>query len=277
MRNARAHALFALLAVSIAAAGSLSAAESPDKAGIQAITRPSGDRVLSFVRQGLIMEMSVDKGDPVKKDQMVAKQDDREEVELLKVAQSEAESETEINAEKAVLDADKFELQKKTQSGSEMEKREAALKVVVDEARIKLAIDKKRTAEFKYAANKAALEKLKLISPIDGVVQEVFMRVGEAPNGQELKVMRVIQVDPLWVETPVPIRDARKLNPGDPVNVLFTDGKLRTGKVALKDRMADAASGTLNIRVEVPNPEKLEPGESVRVHFGPAAVAESGR
>lgn len=277
MRHAGVRTLFAMLMVSAAAAASFSAGSATEKTGIQAITRPSGDRVLSFVRPGLIMEMAVDKGDVVKSGQIIAKQDDREEIELLKVAHQEATSETEIEAEKAVLAADKLELQKKTDRGSEMEKREAALKVVVDEARIKLAIDKKRTAEFKYEANKAALEKLKLISPIDGVVQEVFMRVGEAPNGQELKVMRVIQMDPLWIETPVPIKDARKLSLGDPVNVLFTDGKVRPGKVALKDVLADPASGTLNIRVEVPNPEKLVPGENVRVTFGPSVVAQSGR
>jgi RND family efflux transporter MFP subunit len=276
MRFARPGNIFALLMISVAAAVSMSASDTPEKGGIQAITRPSGDRTLSFVRPGLIVE-GLEKGQPVKKDQIVARQDEREERALLEAAQAEAESTTEIDAEKKVLEADRADLEKKRGAASGQEIREAELKVQVDLARIDLAIFKRKQAEFKFRSSTAGIEKLKLISPIDGVVQEVFLRQGEATNGQDQKVMRVIQVDPLWIETPVPIKEARKLAPGSPVNVLFTDGKVRPGKVALKDPMADAASSTLNVRVEVPNPEKLEPGENVRVTFGPAAVAQSGR
>jgi RND family efflux transporter MFP subunit len=271
MRTLQAAAVLAVLLAGLALPAAQPAANGPK--GIPAITRPSGDRTLSFVRPGLIMEMAVEKGDAVTKDQIVAKQDDREERELLLAAKEEAESTTEIDAEKKVLKADEADLARKRDFASKQEVREAELKVEVDAARIELAVFKRKQAQYKYQANSAAIEKLKLISPIDGVVQEVYMKAGEATNGQDMKVLRIIQVDPLWVEVPVPIQDARKFNPGDPAQVLFGDGKVRPGKVALKDRMADSASGTLNVRVAVPNPEKLEPGESVSVTFGTVGVA----
>jgi RND family efflux transporter MFP subunit len=271
MHSARFKSIVALVIVTAGAATWLAAGE-PGK-GLAANTRPSEERTLSFVRPGLIIEMSVKKGDTVKKDQVVARQDDKEERELLKAAEAEANSTTEIEAETAVLAADREELKNKRSAASAMEVREAELKVVVDEARIKLAIFKKQQAEFKFAANKAAIEKSKLISPIDGVVADVVMKEGEATNGQDMKVMRIVQNDPLKVEVPVPLQQARALKTDDPVQVLFSDGKTRVGKVVQKDIQADPASGTLNVRVDIPNPERLESGETVRVTFGPSAVA----
>jgi len=112
-----------------------------------------------------------------------------------------------------------------------------------------------------------------LESPIDGIVSQVYMEVGESTDGQNMKVADVVQIDPLWIEVPVPVLQARKLNNGDAANVTFSDGKLRKGTVKKDSILADPASGTLTVKVIVPNPDKLEPGEQVRVIFPQAAMA----
>jgi len=245
--------------------------------GVQAITRPSDKRTLSFVRPGLVIEMTAEKGAVVTKGQIVARQDDREETQVMLVAEQDSKDDTEINAETAVREADKLDRDKKTAnpSASATEKREAELKVTVDDARILLAVAKKKKAAFDFARTQAVIEKLKLVCPIDGIVSQKFMEVGEATDGQNMKVLEVVKIDPLWVEVPVPIQQARKLTDGDAASVTFLDGKTRTGKVVLKSIVADSAAAAITIRVEVPNPEKLEPGEQVRVAFPKAAVADA--
>jgi len=273
MRSASTRALAAM--VLLCAATVVPCLSAEPETGLEAITRPSDKRTLSFVRPGLIMELNVKKGDKVTMKQIVALQDDREEQQMLAASKEESEDETEIDAEKAVQAADKAEYERKrdTRGVGASEVREAELKVTVDEARIKLAIFKKKQAAYKYAQNKAIVEKLKLVTPIEGLVSETYMKAGEATDGQNMKVLDVVQIDPLWVEVPVPILQARKLNDGDAASVRFSDGKSRTGKIVLKSVVADPAAGTITMRVAVPNPEKLEPGEPVRVTFPQAAVA----
>jgi len=108
---------------------------------------------------------------------------------------------------------------------------------------------------------------LKLVCPIEGVVAQLMVHQGETVDAGSMKVMRVVQVDPLWVEVPVPIQQARQLKQGDEAQVTFTDKQARPGKVALVFPVGDAASGTINVRVEIPNPQKLQPGENVSVQF----------
>ena len=45
-----------------------------------------------------------------------------------------------------------------------------------------------------------------------------------------------------------------------------------TGKVVQRFPTGNSGSSTIKVRVEVPNPEKLESGENVQVTFGPAAA-----
>lgn len=267
------------LAVMAAAVGGSAVVAAPvaAAAGYAGVSRPSGDVTLSFIRPGRVREMAVKEGEVVKAGQVVAQQDDVEEQAQLAVDKADAEDETEINVNIALRDQDKINFERVNATGAgQSEKDDARVKVTVDEARILFAQHKQKTARMKVQATEAVLSKLKVVSPIDGVVAETARKVGEVADGQNMKVMRVIQVDPLWVEAPVKILEARKLKNGDAAQVVFMDEKVRVGRVSFISPIGDSGSETINVRVEVPNPEKIQPGENVRVTFGgEGRVAES--
>ncbi len=244
---------------------------------LSAVTRPSGDVTLSFVHPGRVTEILADVGVAVKAGQLVSKQDDSEEQKQLESTKADAEDTTEIEAETTVEAADKHSLQNLEQSkvASVTEIDDARLKVDVDAARIKLAIFKRKQNQYKYESSLAGIDKFHLKTPIDGVVAETMIHVGEVTDGQNMKVMRVVQLDPLWLEVEVPVAQARQLKPADPAQVYFADSdkKTRPGKVALIFPVGNSGSSTIKVRVEVPNPEKLQSGENVQVTFGPSSVA----
>ena len=236
---------------------------------IRGITKPSGDVTLSFIRPGRVKEISFKEGEAVKAGSVVAVQDDIEEQAQLRIDQADANDNTEIDVNIFLLKEDQQTLDRTIKAmGSTSEIEDARSKVQVDEARIELAKQKQKTAKIKVEATEALISKLKINSPIDGVVAESALKVGEVADGQNMKVMRVVQVDPLWVESAVPIAIARQLKPQDVANVTFSDGQVRPGAVALVFPVGDSASETIKVRLEIPNPQKLQPGENVRVSFG---------
>jgi len=95
-------------------------------------------------------------------------------------------------------------------------------------------------------------------------------------------VLRIVKIDPLWVNVAVPMARARRLKKGDPVRVDFPDPsgtpKPVTGKIIHIPAEADAASRTIKVRVEVSNPTgRRAAGEHVKVTFGAEAGATAKR
>ena len=248
------------------------------------VTRPSDMRVLSFVRPGRVTAVLVKEGDEVKKGQVIAKQDDTEEQAELKVSIEKANDNTEIEVNHNVYDLDKQTLEKTEHANggaSKQEIAEARQKVFVDDARIKYSEKQKHIAGLDQEHTQAAIDKLTLVAPGEGgpwVVLESFLKEGEAADAQNMKVVRIIQRDPLWVETQIPYTIARHLHVGDAATVqfsekTFSDQKERSdGKVTYIAAMGSSASETILVRVELPNPKNLPPGENVKVSF-PGAVA----
>lgn len=112
---------------------------------------------------------------------------------------------------------------------------------------------------------------MKLKSPIDGHVEEIHVETGESVNALA-EVIRIVRVDPLWIDVPVPVTEASAVHLGDRAQILFgSPGAVReTDTVIFIAAVADAASSTLNVRVETPNKASRPAGEQVRVAFKPA-------
>jgi len=84
-------------------------------------------------------------------------------------------------------------------------------------------------------------------------------------------VMRIISIDPMWIDVNVPTRQARnQLRKGQSAQVQFKGvTQIKTGKIIKVASDADPASDTVRVRVELPNPEKRGTGETVTVTFLP--------
>ena len=79
-----------------------------------------------------------------------------------------------------------------------------------------------------------------------------------------------MNVNPLWIDVPVPTGKTLDLQPDSKCWVLMDlpgQSSVRLGKVIEVSAVADAASGTRRVRVALPNPGKTVAGVTAYVRF----------
>jgi len=274
---------FSLSSILLLALAAASAAGQPD--GVEAVTRPSADVVLAFVQPGRLAAVEVRDGQRVSKGDVLARLDD--EVERLQVEKLKAAAETRVHVEaaEAQVEQRKADLKKLEWAGergaaTQWEIEHARLDVKIGELSIAKATFDRDQARRDHERAKASLDRMRLVAPIDGIVSRTLpgrgetrtvLEVGESVQALD-SVMRVVRIDPLWVEVPVPLAQARSLEPGAAATVVFPGPKAETskGKVVHVSSVADAAADVLTVRVEAPNASGRPAGERVRVRFGGA-------
>jgi RND family efflux transporter MFP subunit len=256
--------------------------------GIAAITRPSEDVTLSFVRQGQVKEVLVKEGDTVEADQKLVQLDDAAGQAQLAQLKAQAEDTIRIKAAEAQLDQKKVDLKgiqeaAKSRAATKLELEHAKLDVLITELSLALAKFEHAQNSRKYDEAKIHVSRMQLSSPIAGKVEQIQAKVGESVDELE-DIIRIVTINPLWIDVPVPLTQAEVLKTGQAASVKFgaTDNvnsdkaglahatKPVAGKIIHIASVADAASGTLLVRVEVPNPTGRPAGEHVYVSFTPA-------
>jgi len=257
--------------VFIAASGTVS----PDTQ-IAAITIPSADVTLSFVQPGRIAEIHVKEGDAVKAGDVLVQLDDA--ADQVRLAQLRAESEnlTHIQAAEASLaqkrvDLKKLETAAERNAATELEVEHAKLDVRIADLSLKVAIFEHEQAQRKHEEAKIQVDNMSLKSPIYGTIEKIDVEVGESVNALDIAA-RVVRIDPLWIDVPVPVTNTRNLKCRNPARVQFPDpDKISVdGIIVFIGAVADAASGTLRVRVQLPNRSDRPAGEHVRVTLGPS-------
>jgi multidrug efflux pump subunit AcrA (membrane-fusion protein) len=96
-------------------------------------------------------------------------------------------------------------------------------------------------------------------SPISGVVIERYKSAGEYVEDQP--VIRVAKIDTLHVEILAPIEMLGRIAVGMRARVALQPAQLgsRFATVTRVDQVADAASGTFGVRLELANPGQVLP------------------
>ncbi len=240
---------------------------------IEAITKPSKDVTLSFVRPGQISRVFIKEGQYVKPGQVLVQLDDLAEQAQLAQLKAEAEDTTHIKASQAKLDQMKVDLKKEEwaaerDASTEMAVEHAKLDVLISKLSLDLSRFQHKQSERKYEEVRLRVERMRLKSPITGRVERVFVEKGESVDSLQ-EVVRIVNIDPLWMDVPVPVQQARRLKPGKVAQIAFDKaGKEKVdGKIVHIASVADAASDTLNVRVELPNRFNRPAGEKVYVRF----------
>ena len=260
--------MFFLFSAALHAQTSSVALQSP---AIRAITRPSADVMLSFVQPGHVAKILRKDGARVRAGEMLVQLDDT--VEKIALAQIEAASldTTQIQASQASLDQKRLDLKKLEKAAllkavTELEVEHARLDVTIADLALKMAVFEHEQAILKFQETKERLTRMRMVSPVDGIVEQVAIEAGESINALE-PVMRVVQIDPLWIDASVTLSEATVLKKGQTVKVVFSAPNPQTvdGRVTYVSAMADAGSGTLVVRIEVPNKSLRPAGEHVRV------------
>lgn len=116
-----------------------------------------------------------------------------------------------------------------------------------------------------------ALKLRTIVSPVDGVVVERRLHPGEFIRADKSVVLKLAQVNPLNVEVIAPAMLFGRLRLGMTGRVNLSP--YLTGafpaKVVVVDKVIDAASGTLGVRLQLPNPDNRIPaGIKCTVNFG---------
>jgi len=243
---------------------------------VEAIARPSKDITLSFLFPGKIAKVLVKEGDAVEVASVLVRQDAAAEEIRLAQLKAEADNTAKIKMAEARL-AQKKALLEHLETAA---KRNAASPLELDRARLDAALAHLALvqAEFEHAQAalkhdeaKLRLDRMALGSPIAGKVEELFVHEGETVDKLD-RVVRLVKIDPLWIDAAVPLAKAVSLRPGDPAAVHFEGKRKATirGTVIHIGAFADAGSETLTVRVEIANPSGRPAGEHVRVRFAGA-------
>jgi len=241
---------------------------------IQAVTMPSANITLSFVVSGKIADILVKEGDTVEKgDLLAALHDDPERIqtEQLKV---QAADRTRILSAKAELaqkmvDLEKFDAARKKGAVSEWEVEHLKLSVRMAELALQAATIEHEQYKRWHAQAVQQLARMRIVSPIPGRVEKVFVEVGEGVEKLGA-VVELVRTDPLGLDVPVPLPQAQHLVAGQQAAVLFPGnpaGNPADGRIVYISSVADAASDTLRVRIEVGNPSERPAGERVTVKF----------
>jgi len=132
------------------------------------------------------------------------------------------------------------------------------------------------TGKAQLSAAELDLSYADVSAPVAGIIGAKQVDVGTlVGKGQPTVLVTISPVDPIWANVEVSevayLNSAGKMK--DPSNsptfaLVLANGQVHPhlGKLVFVDRMVDATTGTLKIRVEFPNPEKiLRPGQFCRV------------
>jgi membrane fusion protein (multidrug efflux system) len=131
-------------------------------------------------------------------------------------------------------------------------------------------------ARTKYAASlaalsaaKARLDRAEVLAPIAGVLNHLPVEVGEYVS-PGMPVAEIVDIDTVLVVVDVPERDIRHLKVGDSQEIRADAlGNERfTGKIRYISQLADQASRTTRVEIEVDNTHRrLRSGQIVTAHL----------
>jgi RND family efflux transporter MFP subunit len=249
--------------------GSENAAPTQGGPSAPAFTKPSADVTLSFVRPGIIAKVLVKEGDAVQAGQMLVRQDDAAEQLELDQLKAEAEDFTRIEAYKKQVAQKKVDVDKLKQAPgatTAWEIDHAQLELDIGELTVKIAEFERRQSQRKFDTMKAQLERMVLTSPIAGRVEKVFLQPGESVEALG-KVIRVVNLDPLWIEVGLTPEQCVGLCRQGRVQVRFPQGEVAEGKVEFVAAVAEPVSQKRMVRVVVGNPTSRPAGENVTLTF----------
>ncbi len=225
--------------------------------------------------QGVVAAVSVDRGDRVRKGEMVARLDSEVEEANVQIARLRASNDTEVASAEAKLDFLKRKLARKSALGnnwfgSQAELEEAQTDVRVADAQVRENIMNLSQAKLEAKRADGLLHQRQILSPDDGIVTERALAEGEFVNDQA-HILTIAEMDPLRVETFLPISVYGHVKVGD-IAVVMPEapvGGSYQAKVVVVDQVFDAASNTIGVRLELPNPNfTLPAGVHCSVRFG---------
>lgn len=223
---------------------------------------------------GLISEVLVDRGDFVKKGEVIARLDSGVEAATVTLAKARAANDAAVQSAQAKL----YYQQRKAARAIELRRNDNIALSTADEAETGARVAatelheaqvNQQIAQLELSRSSELLNQRTIRSPIDGVVMKRTLGPGEYAYDQS-HLMTIAQIDPLNVEVFVPLSEFGKVHAGMSAEVYPEDpiGGKYAARVTVVDQVFDAASATIGIRLDLANPKHdLPAGLKCRVRF----------
>ncbi len=224
------------------------------------VIEPSAEVDLGSPVIGVLDRLDVQRGDRVRKGQVIGELRAEVERKAIDLATLRANDQAEVQAALAAREHAKREkkraillFQKKLVSKQYLDK--AVTEASIAEHKLEQARHNLAQARKELALAQARLAQRILRSPIDGIVTERYLSPGQ--RVQDQPVVRIVATDPLDVEIIVPAEHFNRLRRGQTVRVTpqlaGLDGA--TGRIDFIDSIIDPASNTFRVTVKLPNPD----------------------
>jgi RND family efflux transporter MFP subunit len=214
--------------------------------------------------EGVIEMVSVERGDIVRRGQIVAQL--RADVDRAGAAAAQARANN-VHAERAAASRASYleSVRRRSEEIREylaadaVEEAQANAEAAAEERRA--AAEDQRVAKLEYVQTRRILAEKTVRSPVAGIVTERAMSPGEYRGPDASHIITVAQVHPLHVEVFAPIAQLGNFAVGDAVTIYpeAPVGGEYVATVTVIDRVFDAASGTFGMRLELPNPDYALP------------------
>ena len=229
---------------------------------------------LNSAVNGLLETVTVDRGDLVKKGQVLATLESDAEKAAVAVLRARATMESGIKTGEARLELsmrshgrNEGMFHKALIAADKMDEIETTRRLA--EMALLEATDNRRLAELELQRATAELARRTMYSPITGVVVERLLAPGEFSRDEQ-PVLKLAQLDPLRVEVFAPVALLGSMSVGQRAEVMPqppVNGKY-VARVTVVDRVVDAASGMFGVRLELPNRDyRLPAGLKCKIRF----------
>jgi RND family efflux transporter MFP subunit len=245
--------------------------------GFACLIEPTQRIELRSPVEARIDSILVQRGDEVKKGQLLVQLDSGAERAALESARYRAVMEGQVRSAESRLVAAREKYQRREQLVKDkfiavQDRDDALAEMQVAEANLVEAKDNRRLASIEQQRITELLEQRRIRSPFNGVVTERLQHPGEiAQTGETARaILRMAQTNPLRVEVILPVAMYGKVKQGARATV-DAESPL-TGRypaiVSIVDKVVDSASGTFGVRLDLPNPKgEIPAGVKCRVAF----------
>lgn len=225
-------------------------------------TAPRRTAILAPAEPGRLQQLLVKEGDFVESGQLVASLEDGAQRARLGLSKHRADSE--LMVEQARIkqrryDEDRSRIEELQSKGKASEAELIAAQADSDIARVQVGLAQweHRQDLLDVELQSRLLERLEIRAPFAGFVTERLHEVGESVETRD-GIFRLVELDPLTVVVDFPLFAAAGLAPGQSLQVLPSDPTLgsRAGTIEFVNRVADAASQTVRLKLRVANDDR---------------------
>ncbi len=218
---------------------------------------------------GVIQELLVEEGEQVTKGQVIAQMESDVLRASLEVARAAKEAKGALRAAEVALSNSEQTLAgyKALRSNGNATKREidrAESERLQLEAKLQGVREELEIRRLEYKKTQAQLENRRIKAPFNGFVLMTVKDAGEFVAPTDPVIMEIVELEMLKIVFSVPLENIAKLRKGNQVFVLIGKNKKRVeGFIDFVSPTTNAKSGTVKVKVRVPNPNMtIQSGES---------------